>query len=282
MSADIHSLVGAYAVDAVDDHERAAFERHLAECPECRAEVAELRETAARLSLGTQVTPPTTLRDSVLAGIRTVRPLPPLEGSGTSTPAVAPSGPDGPAVPPSTSTDRDDSERDDAAAPSAADTEPGRVVPLRPRRRMTTWLASAAAAAAVLVGALAWSPWDDGGSTGQLTATEQVLRASDAQRYEKTIDGARATIVRSASLGKAVIIADNMPAAPLGKDFQIWLDIPGKGMVSAGLMPHDAKPTVTMPLEGDAALATGAGITMEPTGGSPAPTTEPIALFTFS
>ena len=88
--------------------------------------------------------------------------------------------------------------------------------------------------------------------------------------------------MRSASLGKAVIIADNMPAAPLGKDYQIWLDIPGKGMVSAGVMPHDAKPTVTMPLDGDAAVATGAGITMEPTGGSPAPTTEPIALFAFS
>ena len=39
MSADVHSLVGAYAVDAVDDQERAAFELHLAECPECTDEV---------------------------------------------------------------------------------------------------------------------------------------------------------------------------------------------------------------------------------------------------
>ena len=61
--------------------------------------------------------------------------------------------------------------------------------------------------------------------------------ADDAQRYQKVIDGARATIVRSASLGKAVIIADNMPAAPAGKDFQLWYDVPGQGMVSAGLMP---------------------------------------------
>jgi anti-sigma factor RsiW len=38
--SDIHALSGAYAVDAVDDIERASFERHLASCPTCRAEVA--------------------------------------------------------------------------------------------------------------------------------------------------------------------------------------------------------------------------------------------------
>ncbi|MFC6343639.1 zf-HC2 domain-containing protein, partial [Nocardioides hankookensis] len=46
---DIHALVGAYAVDAVDDLERAAFERHLAECADCRDEVASLREAAGLL-----------------------------------------------------------------------------------------------------------------------------------------------------------------------------------------------------------------------------------------
>ncbi len=39
--SDIHALSGAYAVDALDDIERAQFERHLAECAECRAEVDE-------------------------------------------------------------------------------------------------------------------------------------------------------------------------------------------------------------------------------------------------
>ena len=39
MSGDIHALSGAYAVDAVDDLERAMFERHLAQCGTCRAEV---------------------------------------------------------------------------------------------------------------------------------------------------------------------------------------------------------------------------------------------------
>jgi anti-sigma-K factor RskA len=73
-----------------------------------------------------------------------------------------------------------------------------------------------------------------------------------------------------------------MPAAPDGKDFQVWLNQPNKGMVSAGLMPHGSAPTVTMVLSGDAATATAAGITMEPAGGSTSPTTAPVALFAFT
>ena len=48
--SDMHPLSGAYAVDALDDLERARFERHLAECPDCTAEVASLREAAAMLA----------------------------------------------------------------------------------------------------------------------------------------------------------------------------------------------------------------------------------------
>ncbi|MEU0551652.1 zf-HC2 domain-containing protein [Micromonospora sp. NPDC005979] len=55
MSADIHTLAGAYALNAVDELERAAFERHLADCESCRQEVTELRETVARLADDTVV-----------------------------------------------------------------------------------------------------------------------------------------------------------------------------------------------------------------------------------
>ena len=74
---DIHKLTGAYAMDALDELERARFEQHLAQCDDCRAEVAELRETAALLSETVAVPPPASLRDSVLAGISQVRPLAP-------------------------------------------------------------------------------------------------------------------------------------------------------------------------------------------------------------
>src|SRR5262249_32247940 len=64
---DIHTLAGAYALDAVDELERARFDRHLAECPSCAAEVAELTETMAALSDGTAEAPPPGLRAAVLA-----------------------------------------------------------------------------------------------------------------------------------------------------------------------------------------------------------------------
>ena len=258
MSADIHGLSGAYAVDALDSDERTAFEEHLAQCPECQAEVASLREAATQLATTTETQPPASLRSAVLGGITMIRPLPPLDP-----PAAIHSAPEAM-----------------TAAPDRADTGDSVVVPLRPRRRVP-WLLAAAAAVLVGIGGLAWSPWShDTGS--QLTATEQVLRADDAQRQQKTIDGAHATIVRSASLGQAVLIADKMPDAPAGKDYQLWLDIPGQGMVSAGLMPRDAKQPVTVLLKGDARKAIGAGITVEPAGGSPKPTTQPIALFMFT
>ena len=48
--AEITELLGAYALDAVDDDERAVVEEHLATCARCRAEVAEHREVATMLA----------------------------------------------------------------------------------------------------------------------------------------------------------------------------------------------------------------------------------------
>ena len=48
--AEITELLGAYALDAIEDDERAEIEDHLRDCARCRAEVAEHRETAAFLA----------------------------------------------------------------------------------------------------------------------------------------------------------------------------------------------------------------------------------------
>ena len=240
---EIHALSGAYAVDALDPAEKAQFEEHLAACATCRAEVASLREATALLPETTATEPPPALRDRVLAQIATVRPLPP------ETPAPAPSD----------------------------------IVALRPRRRPWTMLAAAAAVVAVVGGgAVVWQQVSDSGQhQTQLSAVDRVLQAADAKRVNVTLPGGvRASVVRSLTEGKAVLVTRNMPPAPSGRIYELWLQTPGGAMVPAGTMTDGGSRTVL--LHGDATSATGAGITVEPQGGSESPTSEPIALFDFS
>ena len=64
---DPHELTAAYALDALDPEEAAAYERHLSQCEECREQLAELNETAAALAFGAVAPePPERLRMSIL------------------------------------------------------------------------------------------------------------------------------------------------------------------------------------------------------------------------
>ena len=65
MDHEVHSLTGAYVCHALDPAERAAFERHLAACPTCVQEVAELEETAAVLAAAAAQTPPGRMKGAV-------------------------------------------------------------------------------------------------------------------------------------------------------------------------------------------------------------------------
>jgi anti-sigma-K factor RskA len=78
---DIHELGAAYALDALDARERAAFEGHFATCSTCRTAVGEFRETAAALGELTTRQPPAALKSRVLAEVAETRQLSPL-GSG--------------------------------------------------------------------------------------------------------------------------------------------------------------------------------------------------------
>jgi anti-sigma factor RsiW len=150
-----------------------------------------------------------------------------------------------------------------------------------PRRRFR--LAALAAAAAVIavvgVGVAVTQPWDDDTSQIQVSAVDQVLRAEDAESYTNTIDGSEATLVRSPSLNKAVLVTKNMAPPPDGKVYELWLDHKRVGMVPAGLMALGGEQQIL--LVGDPATAIGAGITVEPAGGSEEPTLPPVTLFAF-
>ena len=73
---DLHTLSAAYALDALEEFERRAFERHLAGCETCSAEVREFTEAAAALADRVAEPPPAWLRERVLANARTTRQLP--------------------------------------------------------------------------------------------------------------------------------------------------------------------------------------------------------------
>jgi anti-sigma-K factor RskA len=77
MSDEMHTLVGLYVVDALDDDERAGFEAHLADCAACRQDVAEFQATTGRLSQLMAERPPDSLRASILARVASTPQEPP-------------------------------------------------------------------------------------------------------------------------------------------------------------------------------------------------------------
>ncbi len=235
MTGDIHALSGAYAVDALDDIERAQFERHLAECPACSSEVDSLQEAASLLAETTVTAPSAQLRERVLADIAGVRPLPPPVGA--------------------------------------------TVTHLGPRRRgrILPFLAAAAAVVAIGTGGIVWQQMNDEPQRSQYA---QVLAASDAQRITVNFDGgATATLVRSESQDKAVLKTKNMPDAPDGKAYALWLQHDGV-MVPAGIMPGG--PDNEVVLSGDPATATAAAISIEDADDEPTePTGDIVASFAF-
>ena len=237
MNADVHALTGAYVLDAVSEDERAVFERHLGECDACRQEVAELRETATRLGTAVAATPPPRLRPAVMARLRDVRQLPPE----------------------------------------------GAVVPLRrPPRSWALRLSVAAAAVLLLVSGVlgellvrAQNSTED--ARNQAEAMAGILRAGDVQvvRQGDAASG-RMTAVMSLSADRMLLLADGLPPAPSGHDYQAWT-IAGDGARSAGLIvPRDGRANLEVT---GIDSAKEVGITVEPGGGSPKPTTPTIMTF---
>lgn len=248
---DVHALSGAYALDALAPDEAAAFERHLQSCESCRAEVESLREASGALADTVAAAPPERLRSSVLAGISQVRPLPPVGDA-----VEAPDGARDPEPPPA----------DELAARRGA-------------RRPSRWLVGVAAALALLAGAATVRAVQLDRQLQSVVASAddvtRVLTAPDASTSTaRATTGGRAAVVTSQSLGEAVLVTDGLPPAPAGSTYQVWY-LHGTGApVSAGFVPDGQRTALV--LQGDPAGASGVGVTVEPAGGSPAPTTTPI------
>jgi anti-sigma-K factor RskA len=245
MNPDVHTLTGAYALDALSELERRQFEHHLAECPDCAREVEELRATAARLGAAVAQRPPDHLRSQVLAQITVTRQEPPRG-------------------------------RGQGARP-----------PRRWALRLTAVAAAACLAAAIALGVVVVQTRSQlDGAQQQLAQAKTrygpvaaVLDAPDAHVTVGTgTVGGSALVAVSHRLDQAVVLMFNAPYPPARHTLQVWAMGAGSPR-SLGLVQPEPGVTIPPLVFGDLGGEKQIGVTVEPAGGSRAPTTTPVMLF---
>ncbi|MFD7279377.1 anti-sigma factor domain-containing protein [Streptomyces sp. NPDC059862] len=247
---DQHSLAAPYALDALEPDERRRFEKHLARCDRCAAEVRALSEDAVRLAWSTAAPAPAALRDRVLAAVRTT-PQEPAPARGHT-----------PTLPPHV---------------WGTQPPPARTRAPRPRPLFVPF-ATATAAAALVVASL---------FAVQANRTQEQLAAERAQAREiahvLAAPDARATtgrdgkgrsigVIASASEGRAVVTLSGYGELPDDRVHQLWLMRPQEQPRSLGLFDGDT-PLVATGLDPS---ATSLAVTVEPDGGSAQPTSQPV------
>jgi anti-sigma-K factor RskA len=246
---DIDELLGAYALDALDAGDRAQVESYLGAAPAARAEVDELRETAAMLALvprADELAPP-----ELWARIQANIDEPTENASGQ------------PAAP------------------------PANVVDMNARRRGPSWriVGPIAAAAAVIIGLLAYQVVDLHRQVDNATATGPVASQALFARASQVPGAKLVTLTgNGASVARIVVLPDgtgymvNEGLAPLdaSQTYQLWAmvgDRKNPTPISAGVLgpnPVAAPFKVSGPVVGFA-------VTAEHAGGVQSPQHQPLA-----
>jgi anti-sigma-K factor RskA len=266
---DLRDTAALYLLGALDQSEAKRFETHLASCAECVAEVQALRPTVAVLADAVpQLEPPPALRARVLSSVDARQPSPPVAVQ----PAIAP-------------------------------------------YRWAPWLVAAASLiAAIGLGAYSWQlrgqldslTEELGQARSRLESTEREIEnarrmASDAQATVRVIaapdllksdlagqpvaprSSARAFWSRSRGL---VFTASDLPPLPVGRTYQLWFvtSLTPLSAISATTFTPDANGQVetTIATPPDVARAVALAVTIEPSGGVPAPSGERYLVGTVS
>ncbi|MBP2479535.1 anti-sigma-K factor RskA [Crossiella equi] len=236
--ADVHTMTGAYVLDALSPAERAQFEEHLEVCPTCALELAEFTETGCWLANALAEPPPPALRDRVLAAAARTPQL---------SRRAAPPAP----LPPARS---------------------------RPGRRPLLLTAAAVLGIAVLgLQSTAPADYLDRQAVALREAHSRgldataLLSAADARVLSAANPGGGTlSVVHSPSHAAVVLITSGMPGPAPERAYQAWV-IGTRGARSAGLL------SATAPLVAHG-VAPGEriGVTVEPAGGSVQPTSLPL------
>jgi anti-sigma-K factor RskA len=247
-------MAGAYALDALDDRDRARFEQHLARCQECCREVGGLREATARLAVAAAAQPTASLKDRLLTETAMARQLPP--------------------------TTRGAPER-----PARHRGMTGRARFRRPRTRLvraaTVMLALAggfliAATAVWVTGNARQSP--PAKETPRGHAIAAVLTAPDATMISVLVKtGGTATVIMSHRERTLVFAAAGLRALPASRRYELWLMGPGRDR-PAGLLPVPRRGMTGPVIAAGLALGDRLGLTVEPASGSRQPTSAMIMV----
>lgn len=242
MTDELTGLVGAYALDALDDDEREVFEQHLRTCAECAEEVQGLRATAAELSHLSAVGPPPQLRAAVLDAVAQSRPLPPLVDT----------------------------------------TRADNVLPLRRDRAKTLWQGLAAACALIAIAASAWGfnqhRAAEGPSNTRASVVQELLNAPDVKAATTTMKQGQGILIYSKSERRLVLVGRGMPTLPSDKTYQLWMMTGSGEPISGGVFRTDQAGNVEVPASGNLDGVGQMAISVEPAGGSEQPTPGTVQL----
>ncbi|MEX2620684.1 MAG: anti-sigma factor [Egibacteraceae bacterium] len=239
MTADVHAMAGAYALHALPADERAFFERHITVCEACHLEVDEFATTAALLGSASADAPPPVLREQVLRAVDVTRQAPPAQ----------------------------------LGAPPAQRSG---------RRLLEMVLGGVAASLAVALLVLSGVTVAMNERLGELEAAAPttvvddralaVLAAPDAKTRPLAAEGGAAgRFVYSPRLDMGVFVARDLAPLPPDSTYELWLYHDGTPVPATVFDPDDHGRALTV-VEGSVTGAESAAVTVEPHGGSPAPT----------
>jgi hypothetical protein len=253
---DLHTLAGAYAMDAVADADRASFEQHVSGCAACREEIRGLREATARLATAMAMEPRPELKEHTLRAAARIRQLPPAVPAETASTAGSP-GTAAAAI--------------SRRAAAAGRTARGWLAGPLPRLALgaaTVLVAFVVAFAAMMHG----TQHQLDQAQGRTHAIAAVLNATDVTMLTADVStGGTATVVMSHRQRALVFTAAGLRALPAGRHYELWL------MDSAGARPAGPLPAAHGGMVGPmvvAGLAAGdsVALTVEPAAGPPRPT----------
>jgi hypothetical protein len=252
--SEVRPLIGGYVLDALEPHEDELVRQHIASCPDCAREYAELAPVPVLLGAvadpeAAPAEPPLTLEQAVLDRFARERPraegATEAAGAGAVTGAAEATGTTAAGGTPGDDGTTGTGETTAAGAPAGPPSSPTGSAPNGWRTRAARWLArplpaaGAAAAAAVVLTLAATGAFESGdGGGGPKVYGAHLHAASGGAAGERPYAYAR---LSSLETGTRVELEASGLGAGSGAVYELWCVYPDGSKVSGGTFRADAE-----------------------------------------